>query len=49
MPSSSGSWSQERRQSGAQSPGQPSSLWKLPGTVAITALWLLVTQWVRWS
>ena len=40
------SWSHERRQSGAQSPGQPISLWKLPAAVAMDALRLLVTQWV---
>ncbi len=49
MPSPSGSCSQERRHQGCQSPEQPSSLWKLPGTVAITVLTLSVTQWVSWS
>ena len=46
MPSPSGSCSQERRQSGCQSPGQPSSLWKLPGATAITLLRLSATQCV---
>ncbi len=46
VPSPSMSCSQDRRQSGAQSPGQPISLWKLPAAVAIVALRLLVTQWV---
>ena len=49
MPSPSGSSSHERRQSGIQSPGQPSSDWKLPGATAITELLLSVAQWVLWS
>ncbi len=36
-------------QSGAQSPGQPSSLWKLPGAVTIGPSASLVTQCVAWS
>ena len=46
MPSPSASCSHDRRQAGSQSPAQPSSLWKLPGTVAITEVTLSVTQWV---
>ncbi len=46
MPSPSGSWSHERRQSGCQSPGQPSSDWKLPGATAMVELTLSVIQWV---
>ena len=36
MPSPSASCSHDRRQAGSQSAAQPSSLWKLPGTVAMT-------------
>jgi hypothetical protein len=49
VPSPSGSFSHERRHDGSQSPAQPSSLWKLPGATAITALRLLVIQCVPWS
>ena len=44
VPSPSGSWSQERRQSGCQSSGQPSSFWNEPAAVAIVEVRLLVTQ-----
>jgi hypothetical protein len=43
------SCSQERKQPGSQSPPQPISLWKLPGTVAMMELTFSVTQWVLWS
>jgi hypothetical protein len=49
VPFPSGSWSHERRQLGSQSPGQPSSDWKLPGAIAIVVLRFDVTQWLLWS
>jgi hypothetical protein len=48
-PSPSASWSHDRRQPGSQSVAHPSSLWKLPGTVAITEFSSSVTQCVSWS
>ena len=36
-------------QSGAQSAGQPSSLWKAPAAVMIGPSASLVTQWRAWS
>ena len=49
VPSPSGSCSQERRQSGDHSAGQPISSWKLPATVAMMLLTFSVIQpvWVE--
>jgi hypothetical protein len=48
-PSPSAFWSHDRRHEGSQSAPHPSSLWKLPGEVAITEDLLSVTQWVASS
>ena len=49
------SWSQERKHSGCQSPGQPSPLWKLPAAPAssrykpklmVTIYWLITLSTV---
>ncbi len=49
VPSPSGSCSHDRMQSGAQSPGQPSSDWNEPGAVTIGPSVSVVMWCVRWS